>query len=71
MINMIDIYLRMNSCERDDANNVYFVDLSKSKKEKIGRLKQAQMDKNGTLNIEFISDKDIKFINVSTVISRE
>lgn len=68
---MIDIYLRMNSCERDSANNVYYVDLSKSKKEKIGRLKEAKMDKNGTLNIEFISDKDIKFINVSTVISRE
>ena len=71
MINMIDIYLRMNSCERDESNNVYYVDLSKSKKEKIGRLKTAKMDKNGTLNIEFISDKDIKFINVSTVISRE
>lgn len=71
MINMIDIYLKMNSCERDSSNNVYYVDLSQGKREKIGRLKSAKMDKNGQLNIDFVSDKDIKFVNISTVVSRE
>lgn len=69
MLNMIDIYFKMNSCERDSLNNVYYVDMSKGKREEVGRI-QGYKVKDGTLFIDFVSYKLISFINVTVNVSK-
>jgi hypothetical protein len=63
-MNMVDMYLKMNSCERDRDNNIYFVDpMDNSKRDLIGMLKEVDI-KNGVLNITYKADSPISFIRV-------
>lgn len=66
-MNMVDMYLKMNSCERDKNNKVYFVDpVDNSKREFIGILDKVDL-KDGTLYINVIKkvEKPIKFIQIN------
>jgi len=50
-MNMIDMYLKMNSCERDKDNNVFLIDqLDNTKRELLGTIKRTSIEK-GVLNI--------------------
>jgi len=60
-MNMIDMYLAMNSCERD-GNDVYFVDpMDNSVREHIAIIKKTEIV-DGTLNINMTMLKSIEFI---------
>lgn len=69
-MNMVDLYLQMNSCERDGQNNVYFVDpTDNTKKEHVGKLIDWSM-KGNEVNIKFKSNKDLKFIKLDFEIEK-
>lgn len=66
-MNMLDMYLKMNSCQRDKDNNVYFVDpLDNSKKELVGELSKYYV-RDGTLYIDIIKkvERPLEFIQIN------
>lgn len=66
-MNIIDMYLAMNSCERDD-NDVYFVDhTDRSKRELIAVISQTDIT-DSTLNIRMKCEKPMNFIQFNIVI---
>ena len=64
---MIDMYLAMNSCERD-GNDVYFVDpMDNSIREHIAVINKTEIE-DGVLNIHMTHLKPIEFITFNVVI---
>lgn len=66
-MNMIDMYLAMNSCERS-GDDVYFVDpMDNTKREHIAVIKKTEI-KDGVLNIHMNYLKSIDFITFNIVV---
>lgn len=64
---MVDMYLSMNSCERDKNNNVFLIDQFDSTKRKLlGTIKRTSVEK-GVLNIviDYKLELPLSFIQIN------
>ena len=63
-MNLIDLYLKMNSCERDTDNNIYFISPSTNEKKVIGVLEGYDVQE-GTFKVYIKKFKEnTKFLNL-------
>jgi len=68
-MNMIDMYLSMNSCSRDDKNNLYLIK-DEGKKTLIGKIQEINMD-NGELNMKISTKYNLKFVTFNIEVENE
>jgi len=68
-MNMIDMYLSMNSCSRDDKNNLYLIK-DEGKKTLIGKIHNINMD-NGELNMKISTKYNLKFVTFNIEVENE
>ena len=65
-MNLIDLYLKMNSCERDKEDNIYFISPSSNEKKVIGKLEGYDI-KDGVFNLYIDKYKEeTQFLNLVT-----
>lgn len=66
-MNMVDMYLSMNSCERDKNNNVFLIDqFDNTKRKLLGTIKRTSVEK-GVLNIviDYKLELPLSFIQIN------
>lgn len=66
-MNMVDLYLSMNSCERDKNNNVFLIDqFDNTKRKLLGTIKRTSVEK-GVLNIviDYKLELPLSFIQIN------
>ena len=65
-MNLIDLYLKMNSCERDSKNNIYFISPLTNEKKIIGVLEGHDVQ-DGVFKVYIKKFKEeTKFLNLTT-----
>jgi len=68
-MNMIDMYLSMNSCSRDKDDNLYLIK-DEGKKTLIGKIDSIEMNE-GELNMKISSKYNLKFVTFNVEIENE
>jgi len=68
-MNMIDMYLSMNSCSRDEDDNLYLIK-DEGKKTLIGKIHSVEMDE-GDLTMKISSKYNLKFVTFNVEIENE
>lgn len=65
-MNMIDMYLSMQSCTRDKDNCIYYNETD-GKKTLVGKIKKYEIV-DGTLEVTITPKASVQFINIKVVI---
>lgn len=67
-MNMIDMYLKINMCERDENNNVFFI--SENERKHIGKITGYKIE-DGVLDVNIVANQNINFIKLMATITKD